>query len=127
MASHDLLSKVMAQNMRLQKEIKNMMTLDVCIEVDNECEAASVTFRNGQIEFSLDGIPITDYFEAAEACKRKINWKGEMIKVVDGIVSITISNVDGYQGGYMTYKIPAKHCCEAFMKAYDELSAVEFQ
>lgn len=127
MESKDLLSKVMSQNMRLQKAIKNMMTLDVNIEVDNECESTSVTFHNEQIEFSLDGIPITDYFEAADACKRKTNWEGEMIKVVDGIVNITISSFGSYEGGYMTYKIQAKHCGDAFMKAYNELSSVEFQ
>jgi hypothetical protein len=119
--SQDLLNKVMSQNMRLQKEIKNMLTLDV--EIEDEYGFA--TFSNGQVTFCLDGIPITDYIDAANACINGTNWKGSVISVQDGIVSITIESMGGCQGGSITYKIKAKFCSDAFVRAYNELSVLE--
>lgn len=100
------------------------MALTVKVEIDNESECAFAVFSNEYVEFSLDGIPITDYFEAATALNNGTNWEGDMIKVKDGIVSVTVSSMGGHQGGYMTYKF--KNCYDAFMQAFNELSVVNF-
>ena len=82
-----------------------------------------VTFINDQIEFELYDVPITDYYEAAHACRNNINWESSMISVNNGIVSILIVKTGDGTGGSMKYKIDAKYCQEAFMAAYYALSA----
>lgn len=102
------------------------MALSVRVEIDSETESAFAVFSNEHVEFSLDGIPITDYFEAATACINGNNWEGDLMKVEDGKVTVSISSVGSYQGGYMVCTLKAEHCFDAFMQAFNELSAVYF-
>lgn len=102
----------------------DMYLKPVCsIDVDE----AMVSFSNDLISFNINGIDIMEYADAGNACKNGKSFDGDVIKVNNGMVSITISSYGGYIGGSMTCTLQAEYCGDAFLRAYDALAVIELE
>lgn len=86
-----------------------------------------MSFSNDLISFNIDGIDIMEYAMAGNACKNGSSYNGDVIKVNNGMVSITIASYGGHIGGSITCNLKAEYCGDAFIRAYDALAVIELE
>ena len=90
-----------------------MVTLYVTVSYGNDI------IRDNIVSLELStGITAQDYLAAALACESNGTWENDLIKVSDGIVTVTIDNNNGAR---MSVRIPAYECTQQFIQAYQDL------